>query len=114
MKPILSPSIELWKPDGPAAKAADAVVANVVAGLKESIAPAVRGMRREAAAIGYTPDGGRGGHAGTECPDCGRQADPHAGHIGNGRVFVCEKGKPPMRGAVVSPEKCGPEGAGHD
>ena len=31
------------------------------------------------------------------CPNCGRQIDFHAGHINNGRVFVCEKGKPLMR-----------------
>lgn len=29
-----------------------------------------------------------------KCPNCGGQIDFHAGHIDNGRVFVCEKGKP--------------------
>lgn len=59
-----------------------------------------------------------------ECPDGGMQADPHAGHTGNGRVFACGKGRPPSRGAgyrrrhcgpaAISPEKCEPEGVGHD
>lgn len=31
------------------------------------------------------------------CPNCGEQIDFHAGHINNGRVFVCEKGKPLSR-----------------
>lgn len=131
-KPILSPSIELWKSDGPAAKTADAVVANVMAGFKESIAPMVRGMKREATAIGFTPDIDsvmcrridNDGHAGIECPNCGRQIDFHAGHIDNGRVFVCEKGRPPMREAgyrcrhcdstIIFLEKCEPEGVGND
>ena len=52
------------------------------------------------------------------CPDCGRQIDLHAGHIDRVRVFVCEKGKPPMREAkyhcgncdpvVIFTEKCEP------
>lgn len=121
-KPILSPSVELWKPDGPAAKAANAVMANAMAGLEESLAPIVRGMRREATAIGYTP--AHGGHAGIECPNCGGHIDSHAGRIDRGRVFVCEKGKPLMREAryhcrgcgstVIFHEKCEPEGVGDD
>ena len=65
---------------------------------------------------------GNDGHAGTECPDCGGQADPHAGHTGNGRVPACGEGRPPMRGAVcrcrhcdptaTSPGKCEPKGVG--
>lgn len=47
MKPVLSPSVELWRPDGPAARAAAAITANVVAGFKEALAPALRGTRRE-------------------------------------------------------------------
>lgn len=41
-------------------------------------------------------DGGKD-DMGIECPNCGEQIDFHAGHIDNGRVFVCEKGKPLMR-----------------
>lgn len=54
------------------------------------------------------------------CPNCGRQIDFHAGHINNGRVFVCEKGKPLMRevkyrcghcnSTVIFLKKCEPEG----
>ena len=59
-----------------------------------------------------------------ECPNCGGQVDPHAGRIDDGRVFVCEKGRPPMREAryhcrhcgstVILLKKCEPEGVGHD
>lgn len=118
LKPILSPSIELWKPDGPAAKTTNAIVANVMAGFKESIVPIVRGVKREATAIGYTP--AHDGHAGIECPNCGGQT----GHIDNGRVLVCEKGKPPMRevryhcrhcdSTIIFLKKCEPEGVGND
>lgn len=69
-----------------------------------------------------TPDDG--GRAGIECPNCGGQIDFHAGHIGNGRVFVCEKGRPPMRevryycrhcdSTVIFLRRCEPRGAGHD
>lgn len=58
------------------------------------------------------------------CPNCGRQIDPHGGHIPNGRVFVCEKGRPLMREAkyrcphcdstIIFLEKCEPEGVGND
>lgn len=58
------------------------------------------------------------------CPNCGGQIDFHAGHIDNGKAFVCEKGKPPMREAryrcrhcdstIIFPKKCEPEGACHD
>lgn len=47
MKPVLSPSVELWRPYGPAARAAAAIMANVVAGFKEALAPALRGVARE-------------------------------------------------------------------
>lgn len=131
-KPILPPSIELWRSDSPAAKTANAIAANAVAGFEESPVPAVRGVRREATATGYTPDGDSAmcrridndGHASIECPDCGKQIDLHAGHTDNGRVFVCEKGKPPMREAryhcrhcdstVILLEKCEPKGVDHD
>lgn len=56
-------------------------------------------------------------------PDCGMQIDFHAGRIGNGRVFVCEKGEPPMREAgyrcrhcgptVIFPKKCEPKEVNH-
>ena len=132
LKPIPSPSTELWKPDSPAAKTANAIAADAMAGFKESLVPAVRGVKREATAIGYTPDGDSAmcrridndGHAGIECPDCGGQVDFHAGHIDNGRVFACEKGKPPMRETmyhcrhcdptVIFPKKCEPKGVDHD
>lgn len=58
-----------------------------------------------------------------DCPHCGKQVDLHAGHIDNGRVSVCEKGKPPMREAryhcrhcgstTIFPKKCEPEGVGN-
>lgn len=58
------------------------------------------------------------------CPNCGEQIDFHAGHIDNGRVFVCEKGKPLMRevryhcrycdSTVIFIEKCEPKGVDHD
>lgn len=59
-----------------------------------------------------------------KCPNCGRQIDPHSGHIPNGRVFVCEKGKPLMReikyycencdSTIIFLKKCEPKGVGHD
>lgn len=68
--------------------------------------------------------GGGKADMGIECPNCGGQIDFHAGHIDNGRVFVCEKGRPPMRevgyhrrhcdSTVISLKKCGPKGVGHD
>lgn len=58
------------------------------------------------------------------CPNCGEQIDFHAGHIDNGRVFVCEKGKPLMRevryhcrhcdSTIIFLKKCEPEGVGND
>lgn len=58
------------------------------------------------------------------CPNCGGQIDFHVGHINNGRVFVCEKGKPLMRevryhcrhcdSTVIFLKKCEPKGVGHD
>ena len=47
MRPAPSPSVELWRPNGPAAKVAAALVANVEAGINEAIASALRGTRRE-------------------------------------------------------------------
>lgn len=47
MRPAPSPSVELWRPNGPAARVAAALVANVEAGLNEAIAPVLRGTRRE-------------------------------------------------------------------
>lgn len=47
MKPVLSPSVELLRPDGPAARAAAAIMANVEAGLNEALAFALRVTRRE-------------------------------------------------------------------
>lgn len=42
-----SPSVELWRPNGPAARVAAALMANVEAGLIEALAPALRGTGRE-------------------------------------------------------------------
>lgn len=126
-KPILSPSIELWKSGRPAAKTANAIVANVTAGLKESPVPVVRGVKREATAIGHTPDSDgamcrridNDGRASIECPYCSGQID----RIDNGRVLVCEKGKPLMREAryhcrhcdstVIFLKKCEPKEVDH-
>lgn len=47
MKPILSPSIEFSRPDGPAAKSANAIIANVAAGFNSSLTPVLRGVARE-------------------------------------------------------------------
>lgn len=46
MKPVLSPSVELWRPDGPAA-----IMANAVARFNEALVPVLRGVRREARAL---------------------------------------------------------------
>lgn len=56
------------------------------------------------------------------CPNCSEGIDFHAGHIDNGHVFVCEKGKPLMRevkyycgncnSTVIFLKKCEPEGTG--
>lgn len=51
MRPAPSPSVELWKPDGPAARVAAAIMANVAANFNEALAPALRGVRREARAF---------------------------------------------------------------
>lgn len=58
-----------------------------------------------------------------KCPDCGGRIDFHAGHIDNGRAFVCEKGKPPSRevkyrcgncdSTIISIEKCEPKEVCH-
>lgn len=47
MKPVLSPSVELLRPDGPVARAAAAIMAGVAACLNESLVPVLRGARRE-------------------------------------------------------------------
>lgn len=53
MRPALSPSIELLRPDGPAAKAAAAFVANVKAGFNEAqaLASVLCDVKREARAL---------------------------------------------------------------
>lgn len=51
MRPAPSPSVELWRPNGPAARVAAALVANVEAGFKEALVPVLRGVRREARAL---------------------------------------------------------------
>lgn len=132
MKPILSPSVELWKPDGPATKTANAIVANVTAGFKESIVPVSRGAKREAIELGYIPDTDsimcrridNDWSTTIKCPNCGGQIDPHAGHINNGRVFICEKGKPLARevkyycdncdSVIIFIKKCEPDVTDHD
>lgn len=47
MRPAPSPSVELWRPDGPAARAAAAIMANVASGFREALMPSLRGARRE-------------------------------------------------------------------
>lgn len=47
MRPAPSPSVELWRPDGPAARAAAAIMANVAAGFNDALVPVMRGARRE-------------------------------------------------------------------
>lgn len=47
MRPAPSPSVDLWRPGGPAARVAAALVANVEAGLKEALAPALCGTMHE-------------------------------------------------------------------
>ncbi len=46
MRPAPSPSVELWRPDGPAARAAAAIMANVASGFREALMPLA--ARREA------------------------------------------------------------------
>ena len=46
-----SPSVDLWRPDGPAARAAAAIMANAVASFNEALVPVLRGVRREARAL---------------------------------------------------------------
>lgn len=68
--------------------------------------------------------GGGKADMGIRCPNCGGQIDFHAGHINNGRVFVCEKGKPLMRevryhcrhcdSTVIFLKKCEPKEVDHD
>lgn len=51
MGPAPSPSVDLWRPDGPAARAAAAIMANAVASFNEALVPVLRGVRREARAL---------------------------------------------------------------
>lgn len=51
MRPAPSPSVELWRPDGPAARAAAAIMANVAAGPRPC-AEALPPKRRDAQARG--------------------------------------------------------------
>ena len=61
---------------------------------------------------------------GIRCPNCGERIDFHAGHINNGRVFVCEKGKPLSRevkyhcgncdSTIIFIKKCEPKEVDHD
>lgn len=47
MRPAPSPSVELLRPDGPAARAPAAIMANIAAGFKENLVPELRGVVRE-------------------------------------------------------------------
>lgn len=47
MRPAPSPSVELLRPDGPAARASAAIMANIAAGFKENLVPELRGVVRE-------------------------------------------------------------------
>ena len=51
MRPILSPSVEFSRPDGPAVKTVNAIIANVVAGFNSSLTPVLRGVAREVRAM---------------------------------------------------------------
>lgn len=42
-----------------------------------------------------------------KCPNCGKQIGFHAGHIDNGRVFICEEGKPLARKVKYYCTSCG-------
>lgn len=42
-----SPSVELLRPDGPAARGSAAIMANIAAGFKENLVPELRGVVRE-------------------------------------------------------------------
>lgn len=48
MRPAPSPSVDLWRPDGPAARAAAAIMANAAASFNEALVPVLRGVRRGA------------------------------------------------------------------
>lgn len=64
------------------------------------------------------------GHTSIKCPNCGGQIDFHAGHIDNGHVFICEKGKPLSRevkyycdncdSVIIFIKKCEPDVTDHD
>lgn len=68
MKPVLSPSVELWGPDGPAVGAAAAIMANAVASFNEALVPVLRGTRRGRSARGSTRNGGAPGFARSRGP----------------------------------------------
>lgn len=51
MRPILSPSVEFSRPDSPAVKTVNAIIANVVAGFNSSLTPVLRGVAREVRAM---------------------------------------------------------------
>ena len=65
-------------------------------------------------------DGGGKADMGIKCPNCGEQID----RINNGKVFVCEKGRPLMRevmyycrhcdSTTIFLKKCEPKGVDHD
>lgn len=83
------------------------------------------GEKRRTIAHGASAPGAEGGRwtMPIECPGCGRRVDLHAGRIDDGRVFVCEKGRPPMREAryrcahcgsvTIVIQKCGPREVDH-
>lgn len=51
MRPAPSPSVDPWRPDGPAIRAAVALMADVAANFNEALVPVLCGVRREARAF---------------------------------------------------------------
>lgn len=59
-----------------------------------------------------------------DAPNCGERIDFHAGHVNNGHVFVCDKGRPLMRevryycrrcdSTVIFLKKCEQKEVNHD
>lgn len=41
-----------------------------------------------------------------KCPNCGKQIGFHVDHINNGRVFICEDGKPLVRKTKYYCQNC--------